>query len=306
MRNRPLRPTWLASLSRRAMIAVIAGSLMVGGGLMTLASSEFADTAAEPAASGSAAALTGEPMPSAAAAASPTPASTPLAESPESEAEAVSLKENAGGAGGNNIVIVSNRNDHTFRMRGAIQLNRINAPNVAPQNVAIAQGILCTGCETYAVALQINLIGPDTHRAVPANAASAGNFACDFCTTAAEAIQYTLTVDDPMDTPPDVRGLLRAMEAELRDISHEADTVIEAESRVDAIILRFKSLARSLQNVLDVETTGTTGPVDGSPTPSPSASPVPTASPETPTPTPSMTPIPSATVEPTPVPAPSP
>src|SRR5689334_19016047 len=62
-----------------------------------------------------------------------------------------------GGGGGKNIVTQINRTDNRLRIKGNIQLNRIPGPNVEPINLAFA-GSSCTGCQTYAVALQINLI----------------------------------------------------------------------------------------------------------------------------------------------------
>jgi hypothetical protein len=307
MNARRLRGTPFAGGQRRMIVPVIWAALVMAGTLAT-AGSELSPSAPGPDASGTAVALesaapTGE-------ATSAGPSAVPAAsgsEAPE-EAEAVTLNENAGGAGGNNIVLVSNRNDESFRMRGRIQVNRINAPNVAPQNLAVAHGINCTGCETYAVAMQINLIGPDTRRAVPANAAVAVNSACSSCVTAAEAFQYTLTVDDPMDMPAEARQLIRVMEAELREISHESETVVEALVRVDAVEVRFKALAHSLDQELEVAATDPSGSDQPTPTamPSATATPAPTVAPETPAATPSLTSSPSATPEPTPIPQPSP
>ena len=311
MRNMNL-PRPLADLPRRVLATVMAAALVVGGGLATVASSEAPVPLVDPSASTSTiasqeAAATSTAAPSSA----PAPTATSVPAGAEAQGEAVTFTDNAGGAGGNNLVMINNFQDDSLRIRGSVQLNRINAPNVAPQNLAQALAF-CADCETLAVAMQINLIKRGTHRVVPGNAAVAVNAGCSGCTTGAIALQYVLSVDDPMETPREVRALARAMDSELRRISRTAQTLEEAIARIDSVVADFRVLAESLRQTRDIDTTPTSA--DATQTSEPSqtitASPEPaaSASPEA-TPDasqPSDSPIPSPSLSPTSLPSDSP
>src|SRR5437588_7318951 len=81
------------------------------------------------------------------------------------------------GGGGNNVVIVQNRQNDATQMRGAIQLNHIPGPSVAPANTATSFAS-CTACESLAVALQIDLISRTARQITPANVAVAITAGC--------------------------------------------------------------------------------------------------------------------------------
>src|SRR5689334_13293269 len=83
------------------------------------------------------------------------PSATPDASATQTTANDVGYEENSGFR--NNLVQVINQTAGRLRIRGHIQLNRITGPNVQPGNAAIAIGRSCTGCQTFAVALQLNL-----------------------------------------------------------------------------------------------------------------------------------------------------
>ena len=252
------RPRAGALLVTALLLAACAGGSGAGGGAGGGGSA--GDTAATP-------------CPTSSAVASPAGASAgPGASSPASPHGSacrpggdggVTYNENAGGGGGKNVVLVRNQQDGRLLVRGAIQLNRISGPTVEPVNAAVAYGE-CSDCQTFAVALQINLIGRDAHNVSPQNAAVAANFGCTGCVTVARALQYVYSVDDPTQVPTEVQELLREMEQELRRIDNEPDiTLEEAESRIDAIIGRFRELAQSLNDERDEPTES------HSPTPSP-------------------------------------
>jgi putative peptide zinc metalloprotease protein len=289
-------PPQIAGLSRR-LVAIIAGGLIVTfGGIATFAATSAGDPAVEPAASGSStAAAASSESPSAAA-----PEATSA--SPEATEAAVTVTDtgDGGGAGGNNVVMLNNHQDGRLRVKGSVQINRITAPNVAPENLARAYAS-CTECDTLAVAMQINLIRRDTSRVVPGNAAVAINYRCNRCRTIAVSLQYTLSVDDPKQTPREVRDLVRAMDAELRAIARDPVSLADAIDRINAVIGRFVALAESLDDQRDEATAATTPgaePEGDQPPPSPSPTATADASPSateeaavTPTPTASPSPV---------------
>lgn len=193
-----------------------------------------------------------------------------------------------GGGGGKNVVKVTNRSDNKFEVRGSVQVNHIPGPNVEPVNIASAYSS-CTGCQTYAVALQINLIATSAQIVRPQNAATAVNYRCSGCTTVARAVQYNFSVDDPRTASPRVNDLVRALEKELKDIKSSSDETPEsAQAKIDAVIAQFNDLANSMKSAQQTATTNTT------PTGSPTATAAGTGT-VTPTATGAETPTPGAT-----------
>lgn len=172
----------------------------------------------------------------------------------------ITYNENAGGGATNNVTVV-NRVDDRLRVRGSIQLNRIPSDMTTPINQAVAYAT-CTDCQTFSVALQINLISTSATFVVPQNAAAALNFYCTRCVTVARALQFVVQVEDPLVTPPGVADLIQALERELRVIASEARsgrmTVADAETRINAVIERFRAVGISLYEDRDEETEATT------------------------------------------------
>jgi putative peptide zinc metalloprotease protein len=173
------------------------------------------------------------------------------------------------GGGGKNIVKITNKTDHRLIVRGRVDFNRIPGDKVAPVNAAIALAS-CTGCQTYAVALQINLYQRGASLVAPQNGAVAVNAGCSGCVTAARAVQYSIPVDDINAVPHDVRELAKALDKELKGIEGVYDTstftVYQADARIRVVIDEFKALANGLLN----EYRSTT--VSNSPTPEPGSS----------------------------------
>lgn len=160
-----------------------------------------------------------------------------------------------------NIVTVTNRTDNRMRVRGNIEVNRILGDEVTPLNQATAYA-MCTDCQTFSIALQINLISVHAKTIRPQNAAIALNYSCTRCVTVARAIQYVVQVEDPREEQSDVSELVRELNRELRAVAREARsgrmTVVQAESRINAVIERFRSLGMSLYEDRNEQTETTT------------------------------------------------
>jgi putative peptide zinc metalloprotease protein len=167
--------------------------------------------------------------------------------------------QSAGGGGPKNLVLVQNLGDGRLKLDGNVQLGRIPGPVAAPANVAQAYSS-CTGCQTLAVALQVDLISADTRQATPENVAVAVNYACTDCDTVALAFQYVLTVDDPTQVPDRANQLMAQMRQELHGMQGDPTlTLSDAEARVAAVVAQFQDLVASLNQQQD-ETTEPTSP----------------------------------------------
>jgi hypothetical protein len=174
------------------------------------------------------------------------------------------------GAGSRNIVKITNKTDNRLIVRGRVDFSRIGAADkIAPVNAAIAIGS-CTGCQTYAVALQISLYQRGASVVAPQNAAVAANAGCNHCVTVARAIQYAIPVDDIGAVPNDVRALAKALDKELKGVEGIYDTstftAYQADARILNVISEFKALGDRLLNDYHVAT------ASNSPTPAPGAS----------------------------------
>jgi hypothetical protein len=151
-----------------------------------------------------------------------------------------------------NIIRLANRRDGQLRIKGRVQLNRIPGDEARPINYAIAYSS-CTGCKTFAVALQLDLISKTAHTIAPENAAIAVNYECTGCVTVARAVQFVRQVDDPRETPDDVRDAIKELDHELKRLHSEQRrlSVTEANARIEDVIARFKKVAQSSMDDVD-------------------------------------------------------
>lgn len=228
------------------------------------------------------------PASSPAAAPAGTTSGTPAAPSGDDD---VSTEDGPDGGSPKNIVKVQNKTDNRLRVKAKIQLNRIPGDTAQPENYAQAYAS-CTNCQTFAVALQIDLISRTATTIAPQNAAIALNVKCSHCRTYANAIQYVVQVDDPREEPERVRELISQMQKELNAAAHtQGETADTAQYRIDQVIAQFNDLGQSLyrqhQENTDDDTPGSTVPPDAvALTPTPDSAPTGTTTPVTPTATP--------------------
>jgi hypothetical protein len=165
----------------------------------------------------------------------------------------------SGGGGANNMVIVHNPSGGDLQVRGSVQLNHVPGPRVGNVNCAAAlsgapgafvptvTSPMCVGCQTVAVALQIDLISRSASQITPRNVANAQNVRCQQCAAVAIAMQYVIQVDDPGQVPPDAAALAASMDDQLRQLqSNHTLTTGEVAARIISVRDQFVSLATSL------------------------------------------------------------
>lgn len=234
--------------------------------------------------------LAGASVAGGAAAARHIPARPVAVTSASPSADLTASTTTPGGASPKNLVQVVNQANGNTRILGRVQFNQITGDVVAPVNLADAVSS-CSGCQSMAVALQINLFDRTATVFTPSNVAVAANGGCTGCTTIARAIQYNIGVDDPHALPDRVRLLVARMQQTLATLNAASASLADAEARVDGVIAEFTDLAAYLSNQRQAATV-----LGSSPSPSPSA---PSASAASPTPT-AAAPAPSATATPAP------
>jgi putative peptide zinc metalloprotease protein len=193
--------------------------------------------------------------------------------------------------GGNNVVQIQNYQDGRMRVRGRTRLVHAHGESVAPVNAAYALAS-CTDCQTFAVALEIVLVSPNTTDARPENHAIARNVDCTRCATVARALQYVVTVDDPEQVPDNIQRLLGSMEREIEAVGRERNIDANtANARINAVIAQFQELGSGLTDQQDQtdepDSPGTTPAA--APAASPAASPAADAATATLTATPEET-----------------
>ncbi len=226
-------------------------------------------------------------------------------ERPESDEDQYGEDATAGGR--STVVRVENRKDGRIRVRTNLQFNRIEGDRVVPENVADAYSN-CTDCQSFAVAVQINVYERGASVVAPRNTASAVNDNCLRCVTIARAYQYVIPVDDVDAIPNEVDRLVRAINKEahyfekIKDMEDVDPAAIQ--SRLNAVLAQFAELDAYLEVAMAEQTEAgesrsgptpsqtaspTTVPATGTATASPSASatetPPPMAGTETPSPT---------------------
>lgn len=147
-----------------------------------------------------------------------------------------------------NIIDVRNQVDHRLLVRGNVQINELHGATDAAVNAAFAYSS-CVQCQSFAIALQINLYPSNATSVVPQNAAVALNDRCTGCTTVARAIQYNYPEADPTHVPRRIDQLVRQMNQTLPHIHGTPDTTVaQAEAQVDAVISQFQDLAGYLND----------------------------------------------------------
>ena len=189
-------------------------------------------------------------------------------------------------------------------MRGQVKLGRAPGPDVGPANLAVAINTCASHCQSFAVALQVNLVNSHPTTFAPDNVAVAANGGCNGCTAVAVALKYNIGVDDPDDVPPRVNQLIVAMRQELVQIDNSDMPLNKRIDGLNAVIGQFQDLAGDLIASRDVE-------VSPEKAPAPPAAPTQTTapastSPATPAPSPSPNPQPSPAATPSTSPEPSP
>lgn len=154
----------------------------------------------------------------------------------------MTLADGAAGTGPRNVVRAEGQASGHLVVRGSVQVNAIQAPQVEPVNEADAAGS-CDGCVTLAVALQLDLYQAGATTVSPRNYAVAINYQCSGCVTAAIACQVALPVEDPNTLPPAERDLVQQMNRELTEVqSTPGISLNDAFAQVVSVIHQYEEL----------------------------------------------------------------
>lgn len=151
-----------------------------------------------------------------------------------------------GGAGANNLVLVSTDSDAPVKARSRVQVAGAPADTVSHQNVALARSTDCTGCRTVAVAMQVVVVEGYPQEFRPVNAAVAANGGCTGCDTYAFAYQYAVQPGVPVHLRPGAQQRL----AQLRD---QVDAVAGSGLGWDDMRVQLRALFSQVVQLVDEE-----------------------------------------------------
>jgi len=143
--------------------------------------------------------------------------------------------EGGGGGNVNNEVVVLNTVDGRFANRAGFGTARVTGDTAENQNAAAATSS-CSDCRTVAVAVQIVLIQrTDASNISPSNVAVAINNNCLRCDTFAAAYQYVITTDGLVRFTPEGEQQLSALQDEIRALAATDGVPFpELEAQIDA------------------------------------------------------------------------
>ena len=231
----------------------------------------------------------------------------------------------AGGGGGtiNNEVVVRNLTDGLFSNRMGSGVAHVTGDTAENQNAAAAISS-CSECRTVAVAVQIVLIQrSDAWNISPRNIAFALNQNCFNCQTFATAHQYVITTGSLVRFTPDGQRRLAALENQIRVMAATDDVPFpELDAQIDAVVDQMWAVvdnefikvgargpAKAYEDSdFEVAATTPSATPTSSDTPTPSETNSPDASPEATEPdrnSPSASPSESSSGEASPEPSPS-
>jgi len=152
-----------------------------------------------------------------------------------------------GGAGANNVVLVSTDRDAPVKARARVRVAGAPADTVAHQNIALARSTDCTGCRTVAVAMQVVVVEGYPQEFRPVNAAVAANGGCTACDTYAFAYQYAIQPGVPV-------RLTSAAQQRLAQLRDRVDSVAGSGLGYDDMRVQLRALFSQVVQVVDEET----------------------------------------------------
>lgn len=204
------------------------------------------------------------------------------------------------GGPSNNVKVQNQCSDTHVVGRAKTEYNDIPGQTIKPSNLAEATST-GQGCQTIAIAAQVNTYQIGATNVSPANAAVAVNAQCTNCRTFAIACQYTIPVDDENNPPAAIKQGFSELTRLLNDAIDNASSAQDAAAKGLAACQALKEFAQYLMVTQDVKDDS------GQPTLTPTAPAATATQPTQPTPpattvptsAPTLGPTPAATSEPT-------
>jgi hypothetical protein len=148
----------------------------------------------------------------------------------------------AAAGGHDNVVVVTNWKDDSFKYRFSLKVVRLNGKTVDETNAAVAVAS-CSSCETVAVAFEVLLVMTDPVVFTPENLAIAMNVDCSSCQTLASAYQWVIGTGGRIQ-------LTKVGKREINEIRHELQALRHVELPIGDLQARIDELAQEVQTVL--------------------------------------------------------
>ncbi|MEA2453133.1 MAG: putative peptide zinc metalloprotease protein [Actinomycetota bacterium] len=205
-------------------------------------------------------------------------------ESPAPEETAVEQGGNANG--GDNLALAVNTKDNSSVVKFAFEVRRVMNGVVDETNAAVAVAS-CENCRTIAVAIQIVLIVNDPSVVSPTNIALAENVECTSCETFASAYQYVFTTGGQLKFSKEGWDALKDLRKQISELLK--DDSLDLATLATELEVLTDQLSEVIRNELrPAEEVEAEPEVAASSTPEPESSPDDTGSTPTPEPEPTQ------------------
>jgi putative peptide zinc metalloprotease protein len=145
------------------------------------------------------------------------------------------------GSGGANSAIAINTKDNSSLFDFAFAIRHVLGDTVDQQNGAVAYAS-CNSCQTTAIAIEIVLVEGNPTTVSPTNVAIAENVSCTLCDTFATAYQFVIGTNGPVHFNVDGLRELHAIRQEIESWGKQGLTNDQIRALLPDVIDRLKAV----------------------------------------------------------------
>ena len=145
------------------------------------------------------------------------------------------------GSGGANSAIAINTKDNSSLFDFAFAIRHVRGDTVEQENAAVAYAS-CNSCQTTAIAIEIVLVEGDPSTVSPTNLALAENVSCTLCDTFATAYQFVIGTNGPVHFTVEGLKELHEIRKEIDDWGKQGLSNEQIRALLPGVLDRLKTL----------------------------------------------------------------
>ncbi len=157
----------------------------------------------------------------------------------------------AAGGGPANPVVVHDVVDGAQMTRARTQVQEVDGPTAAPQNMASAYAS-CTDCRTVATAVQVIIVVGAPQDVEPANAAVAVNDQCVRCETFAYANQVLVPADHEVALSASTQATIAEIRQRIADATSSPEPFDQMSAELDGLVQQLVAAVQADVNAAAV------------------------------------------------------